>query len=54
MSSSATQQTPQHTAQSGLSQSRLESLLESAKLLSSHLNLDQLLGHLLRTAMGAS
>ncbi len=52
MSSSATQQTPQHTAQSGLSQSRLESLLESAKLLSSHLNLDQLLGHLLRTAMG--
>jgi len=35
-----------------LSQSRLESLLESAKLLSSTLKLDELLGHLLRTVMG--
>jgi sigma-B regulation protein RsbU (phosphoserine phosphatase) len=36
----------------GLDQSRLESLLESAKLLNSTLNLDDLLGHLLRTVMG--
>ena len=35
-----------------LSQSRLESLLESAKLLNSNLNIDELLGHLLRTVMG--
>jgi sigma-B regulation protein RsbU (phosphoserine phosphatase) len=35
-----------------LDQSRLESLLESAKLLNSTLNLDDLLGHLLRTVMG--
>jgi phosphoserine phosphatase RsbU/P len=35
-----------------LGQSRLESLLESAKLLNSTLNLDDLLGHLLRTVMG--
>jgi sigma-B regulation protein RsbU (phosphoserine phosphatase) len=35
-----------------LSQSRLESLLESARLLNSSLNLDDLLGHLLRTVMG--
>jgi sigma-B regulation protein RsbU (phosphoserine phosphatase) len=37
---------------SGLGQSRLESLLESAKLLNSTLNLDDLLRHLLRTVMG--
>jgi sigma-B regulation protein RsbU (phosphoserine phosphatase) len=37
---------------SSLDQSRLESLLESAKLLNSTLNLDDLLGHLLRTVMG--
>lgn len=35
-----------------LGQSRLESLLESAKLLNSTLELDVLLGHLLRTVMG--
>jgi sigma-B regulation protein RsbU (phosphoserine phosphatase) len=35
-----------------LSQSRLESLLESARLLNSNLNLDELMGHLLRTVMG--
>ena len=39
-------------APSNLSQSRLESLLESARLLNSTLNLDDLLGHLLRTVMG--
>jgi sigma-B regulation protein RsbU (phosphoserine phosphatase) len=39
-------------AQSNLGQSRLESLLESAKLLNSTMNLDDLLGHLLRTVMG--
>jgi sigma-B regulation protein RsbU (phosphoserine phosphatase) len=39
-------------AQSSLSQSRLESLLESARLLNSTMNLDELLGHLLRTVMG--
>lgn len=35
-----------------LGPSRLESLLESAKLLNSTLDLDELLGHLLRTIMG--
>jgi sigma-B regulation protein RsbU (phosphoserine phosphatase) len=35
-----------------LGASRLESLLESAKLLNSTLHLDDLLGHLLRTVMG--
>ena len=35
-----------------LGASRLESLLESAKLLNSTLQLDDLLGHLLRTVMG--
>ena len=37
---------------SGLGPSRLESLLESARLLNSTLDLDALLGHLLRTVMG--
>lgn len=37
---------------SSLDASRLESLLESAKLLSSSLELDELLKHLLRTVMG--
>jgi phosphoserine phosphatase RsbU/P len=40
------------TTAANLSQSRLESLLESAKLLNSTLKLDDLLGHLLRTIMG--
>jgi sigma-B regulation protein RsbU (phosphoserine phosphatase) len=35
-----------------LSESRLESLLESAKLLNASLKIDDLLGHLLRTVMG--
>jgi len=39
-------------AQANLGQSRLESLLESARLLNSTLNLEDLLGHLLRTVMG--
>ncbi len=35
-----------------LDASRLESLLESAKLISASLELDELLKHLLRTVMG--
>jgi sigma-B regulation protein RsbU (phosphoserine phosphatase) len=44
--------TPVLQVSATLDQSRLESLLESAKLLNSTLHLDDLLGHLLRTVMG--
>lgn len=43
---------PQTAYSASLDHSRLESLLESAKLLNSTLKLDDLLRHLLRTAMG--
>jgi sigma-B regulation protein RsbU (phosphoserine phosphatase) len=46
------QQDRRETELSRLDSSRLEALLESAQLLHSSLNLDELLRHLLRTAMG--
>jgi len=46
------QQDRRETELSRLDSSRLAALLESAQLLHSSLNLDELLRHLLRTAMG--